>query len=199
MTAEGGTGANSHPDLRAAQRLADGCPKTWAAWQEPISGLAKWAAVRASLPQEVVEAFATEFFDDLFESRTQVFGRYQGNARLLTYLRTRASNEARRRAENRKARLKGEVTTSPTDLDQTRARAARTAQNLQESRTALRQYILGLPPGQREVVNLVYEEGLSYAELGSKLGITPDAARMRFVRATSKLRRRWQRQGSRGT
>lgn len=45
-----------------------------------------------------------------------------------------------------------------------------------------------LPEDQREVVRLRALEGLEFAEVGARLGIEPDAARMRFRRAVESLR-----------
>lgn len=48
--------------------------------------------------------------------------------------------------------------------------------------------IAQLEPDQREVVRLRALEGLEFAEVGERLGIEPDAARMRFRRAVDALR-----------
>jgi RNA polymerase sigma factor (sigma-70 family) len=45
-----------------------------------------------------------------------------------------------------------------------------------------------LPGGQREVVLLKLVRGLSFAEIGTELGLTEAAAKMRFMRALKELR-----------
>jgi RNA polymerase sigma-70 factor, ECF subfamily len=45
-----------------------------------------------------------------------------------------------------------------------------------------------LPPGQRDVVVLKLLRGLRFAEIAETLGLTEDAAKMRFVRALQALR-----------
>jgi RNA polymerase sigma factor (sigma-70 family) len=53
---------------------------------------------------------------------------------------------------------------------------------------ALRAGIARLPQGQREVLVLKLLRGARFAEIGAKLEVTPDAAKMRFVRALEALR-----------
>jgi RNA polymerase sigma factor (sigma-70 family) len=51
-----------------------------------------------------------------------------------------------------------------------------------------------LDPADREVIGLYVDEALPWAEVARRLGLaSPDAARMRFVRAMTTLRRRWTR------
>jgi len=51
-----------------------------------------------------------------------------------------------------------------------------------------------LEPADREVIGLYVDEGLPWAEVARRLDLgSPDAARMRFVRAVTSLRRRWTR------
>jgi RNA polymerase sigma factor (sigma-70 family) len=53
---------------------------------------------------------------------------------------------------------------------------------------ALRAAIDRLAPGQREVVVLKLLRGAKFAEIGDRLGISTEAAKMRFVRALEALR-----------
>ena len=53
---------------------------------------------------------------------------------------------------------------------------------------ALRAGIARLPEGQREVLVLKLLRGAKFAEIGAKLDVTPEAAKMRFVRALEALR-----------
>jgi RNA polymerase sigma-70 factor (ECF subfamily) len=53
---------------------------------------------------------------------------------------------------------------------------------------ALRSGLASLPEGQEQVVVLKLLRGLRFAEIGRLLGVTEDAAKMRFVRALEALR-----------
>jgi RNA polymerase sigma-70 factor, ECF subfamily len=53
---------------------------------------------------------------------------------------------------------------------------------------ALQAGIARLPDGQREVLVLKLLRGAKFAEIGAKLDVTPEAAKMRFVRALEALR-----------
>jgi RNA polymerase sigma factor (sigma-70 family) len=57
-----------------------------------------------------------------------------------------------------------------------------------EVTVALRSAIDNLPSGQREVVVLKLLRGARFSEIGGRLGISTDAAKMRFVRALEALR-----------
>jgi RNA polymerase sigma-70 factor (ECF subfamily) len=54
--------------------------------------------------------------------------------------------------------------------------------------TALTEALGRLPSGQRSVVVLRLIRGLSFGEIGLELGLTEDAAKMRFSRALRELR-----------
>jgi RNA polymerase sigma-70 factor (ECF subfamily) len=53
---------------------------------------------------------------------------------------------------------------------------------------ALRACLERLPEGQRKVLVLKLLRGARFAEIGAKLDVTPEAAKMRFVRALEALR-----------
>ena len=60
---------------------------------------------------------------------------------------------------------------------------------------ALRDALATLPDGQRDVVVLKLLRGLRFAEIGGMLGLTEDAAKMRFVRALQALRSELEQRG----
>ncbi|MGH3055157.1 MAG: RNA polymerase sigma factor [Gaiellaceae bacterium] len=60
---------------------------------------------------------------------------------------------------------------------------------------ALRAAIERLPAGQREVVVLKLLRGVKFAEIGARLGISTEAAKMRFVRALEALRTELEEEG----
>ena len=53
---------------------------------------------------------------------------------------------------------------------------------------ALREALATLPGGQSQVVLLKLVRGLTFAEIGTEVGLTEAAAKMRFVRALEQLR-----------
>jgi RNA polymerase sigma-70 factor, ECF subfamily len=62
---------------------------------------------------------------------------------------------------------------------------------------ALRSAFDRLPSGQREVVVLKLLRGARFAEIGARLGISTEAAKMRFVRALEALRTELEEEGLR--
>jgi RNA polymerase sigma factor (sigma-70 family) len=61
---------------------------------------------------------------------------------------------------------------------------------LDDQASWLHRLIDQLPPHYKEVVRLRALDGLEFAEVGKRLGLEPDAARMRFRRAIDELRER---------
>jgi RNA polymerase sigma factor (sigma-70 family) len=66
-----------------------------------------------------------------------------------------------------------------------------------EVAAALRSALDRLPEGQREVVVLKLLRGVSFAEIGPRLDISTDAAKMRFVRGLEALRSELEEEGLR--
>jgi RNA polymerase sigma factor (sigma-70 family) len=60
---------------------------------------------------------------------------------------------------------------------------------------ALRAGLASLPEGQQQVVVLKLLRGVRFAEIGRLLGVTEDAAKMRFVRALEALRAELEQEG----
>lgn len=105
---------------------------------------------------------------------------------LYTVARRRFADEARRDAVARRVnglRVAGEVSES-------REYGA-------EAAAALGSAIERLAPGQREVVVLKLLRGITFAEIGARLGISTEAAKMRFTRALEALRTELEEEGFR--
>ena len=64
-----------------------------------------------------------------------------------------------------------------------------------EVTAALQTAIGRLPEGQRQVLVLKLLRGLRFAEIGAKLELSPEAAKMRFVRALEALRDELEQEG----
>lgn len=92
---------------------------------------------------------------------------------LYTVARRRFADEARRRSRER--RLAGLV-------------PVRSSSEYEPVAGAIRDAIAALPGGQRQVVLLKLVRGLTFAEIGTEVGLTEAAAKMRFVRALEQLR-----------
>lgn len=66
-----------------------------------------------------------------------------------------------------------------------------------ELSAALSKAIAGLPEGQRQVLILKLLRGATFAEIAARLDVTPEAAKMRMVRAVESLREQLEREGVR--
>ncbi len=93
---------------------------------------------------------------------------------LYTVAKRRFADEARRMALADKATLAPIATPEP--------------EYGAEVATALREALATLPQGHEEVVVLKLLRGMRFAEIGRVVGVSEDAAKMRFVRALEALR-----------
>ena len=94
---------------------------------------------------------------------------------LYTVAKRRFTDELRREAVVRRA---GDLAAVP----------AESREYGQDVASAVRRAIEGLPDGQRQVVVLKLLRGARFAEIGTQLGLSPEAAKMRFVRALEDVR-----------
>jgi RNA polymerase sigma-70 factor (ECF subfamily) len=94
---------------------------------------------------------------------------------LYTVARRRFADESRRRAQAHVVALDPEATAGPTEYGPGVA-------------SALSSALEQLPAGQRDVVVMKLLRGLRFAEIAGRLGVTEEAAKMRFVRALQALR-----------
>lgn len=104
---------------------------------------------------------------------------------LYTVARRRFADEARRDAVAR--RVNG-LRVVLDETDESREYGAGVA-------AALGSAIDRLAPGQREVVVLKLLRGATFAEIGARLGISTEAAKMRFARALDALRAELEQEG----
>jgi RNA polymerase sigma factor (sigma-70 family) len=106
---------------------------------------------------------------------------------LYTVARRRFTDEARRDAVARRA---NDLRVAVEEPPETREYGVNVA-------TALASAIDRLAAGQREVVVLKLLRGATFAEIGARLGISPEAAKMRFTRALEALRSDLEKEGLR--
>jgi RNA polymerase sigma-70 factor, ECF subfamily len=106
---------------------------------------------------------------------------------LYTVAQRRFADEARRDALARRA---GGLRLIPGERSESRDYGTDLARTLRAA-------IERLPEGQREVVVLKLLRGARFAEIGARLGISTEAAKMRFVRALEALRTELEEEGLR--
>jgi RNA polymerase sigma-70 factor (ECF subfamily) len=104
---------------------------------------------------------------------------------LYTVAQRRFADEARRNALARRVNGLRAVGEEASDAREYGAEVAAT----------LHSAIDRLAPGQREVVVLKLLRGASFAEIGARLGISTEAAKMRFRRALEALRSELEKEG----
>jgi RNA polymerase sigma factor (sigma-70 family) len=122
------------------------------------------------------DADAEDVVGEVFADAAEALGRFRAGrspvlAWLYTVARRRLADEARRRG--RVARLEPVQPTPEYGADVTRA---------------LARAIASLPEPQRSVVVLKLVEGLSFREVGDRLGVSEAACKMRLARALERLR-----------
>jgi RNA polymerase sigma-70 factor (ECF subfamily) len=121
------------------------------------------------------EELAQQVFADAAESLRETGG--PELAWLYTVAKRRFTDEARRR---------GRAAWAP---------SGQSSDYGVEVASALQRALEALPGGQRRVVVLKLLRGARFAEIGTQLGLTEAAAKMRFVRALDALRAELEREG----
>ncbi len=151
-----------------------------------VARITAFAVRRVANPEEAADLVASVFVEAM-ASATRFDGR-RGAALpwLLGIAAHQHAGTVRRRAREQKAvqRLAGRDLLDGDDYQRLRDRidAERVAPRL---RDALR----ALPPGEREMLDLVAIDGLTPQEAADALGLRPVTARMRLSRGRAKLRR----------
>lgn len=144
-----------------------------------------FAARRAHRPEEVGDVVAAVFLEVIERSDRYDGARGTAVGWLLAITSTKVAD--RRRGEARQVRLQqrvsGQRLLDPDDHARLEAQidASRLAPALASAMDAL-------PEGERHLLELVGEHGLSPAEASRALGIAPAAGRMRLARARRKVR-----------
>jgi RNA polymerase sigma factor (sigma-70 family) len=155
-------------------------------YRRNVARVTAFAVRRAADPEEAADLVASVFVEAMASAPR--FDRRRGAALpwLLGIAAHQHAGTVRRRVREQKAiqRLAGRDLLDRDDYQRLRERidAARVAPRL---RDALR----ALPPGEREMVDLVAIEGLTPQEAAEALGLRPVSARMRLSRGRVKLRR----------
>ena len=174
------------PACPTTQALAAGNVAAYAALYDRLSG--PMLRVARALTGSVADAedAVHDVFVSLAKYRHQLGNVRDLDAYIFSSLRHAvAANKSRRRIETRRLRLAA-VGMSPT----TEARDGAAAADLgAEDLAAL---VARLPPKQREVIALKIDAGLTFEQIGSVLGVSPNTAASRYRYALEKLRQQMQ-------
>jgi RNA polymerase sigma factor (sigma-70 family) len=113
---------------------------------------------------------------------------------LLTKVHNKLCTKSRRQVRRGLGRREARLTTEAAHLVEGGVAAPDDAAADKDEESRLGQILGTLDPDDRAVIGLFVDEGLPWAEVARRLGLpSPDAARMRYVRAVATLRQRWTR------
>lgn len=155
-------------------------------YRRNVARVTAFAVRRAANPEEAADLVASVFVEAMASAAR--FDRRRGAALpwLLGIAAHQHAGTVRRRVREQKAvqRLAGRDLLDRDDYQRLRERidAERVAPRLREALQAL-------PPGEREMLDLVAIDGLTPQEAAEALGLRPVTARMRLSRGRAKLRR----------
>ncbi|MEM1181379.1 MAG: sigma-70 family RNA polymerase sigma factor [Acidobacteriota bacterium] len=147
---------------------------------EEIGGLVRATARRSLRNPQDVEDLEQNIFLAIFRGLST----YRGEAHFRAWLTAVARNESRKFLRRRRRR-EDPVRHADREPDRLPGRSFIDRQSDRRLFTALRQ----IPAADREALERVVFDGLSYAEAGELLGCSPGAIRGRIFRARRQLRR----------
>jgi RNA polymerase sigma-70 factor (ECF subfamily) len=152
---------------------------------------------------------ASDLVQDTFLEAHRQFTKFEGDSssQLRAWLRCllmhKAAQLGRRFRGTRKRQLSREIPVGIADSaschpSQIAARAPTPSVQVMADEQLLRlsEAMNRLPTDYRDVMALRYQQGLSFEDVGERLGRSPDAARMLWARAVEKLRTELQRDGT---
>lgn len=127
-------------------------------------------------------ADARDVLQEIFVALPEALATYEERAPLRYWLRKITLRAALTRLRWRQSRKEVALSTI-------RALVSRDDPSAILARLSVDRFVSRLPPRQRVVLVLKQLEGLSHAEIGELLGISPEASRGRLARAMKNLRR----------
>ena len=166
--------------LRLVQRSHAGDPEAQRRLVDAMEGTVRAAARRTVQDPHDAEDLAQSIFLAVFRG----LAGFRGEAHFRTWLSVVARNEARRFLRTRQRR-DDPVRDAERDPDRLEGRAGQGRREERRLRAALGR----LPGSDREALERIVLEGLSYAEAARVLGCSPGAVRGRVYRARRELRR----------
>lgn len=154
-------------------------------YRRHVRGLTRYAARRMRDPSEAADLIAAAFLEAVESSARYDPRRGRPIAWLTGIAANLAAVQERREAAAARAlaRVDGQRPLEPDDFDRLE-RQIDAARRVHRARAALDR----LSPVEREMLELVGQEGLLPGEAARLLGISPVAARMRLARARKKAR-----------
>ena len=141
-----------------------------------------WATLRRNLGDEEE---ARDVFQETWLRAFERLGSLRDVGRLRSWLLSIAMNLVRQGHRQRdRTRTLAEVPEAEILLQEDASRAVEAEDEL----SFLRRRIEGLPPRQREVLDLRMNHGLSHGEIAAMLGITEESSRANYYQALRRLR-----------
>jgi RNA polymerase sigma-70 factor (subfamily 1) len=141
---------------------------------------------------------ASDLVQDTFVNATKAFRAFRGRraSEFLNWLRRILSNRIAEMGRRDRQRLNCVVQVPGRDINR-RLNAPMPADQESPSGIASSEEIAGqirlalwrLPVRQQEILHLRFDDGLNFPQIGERLELSEDAARMQFLRAVERLRR----------
>ena len=161
-------------------------PEFEAVFRATFDQVTRYVARRVRVPADVADVVASTYEESLGAWHTYDARRGDHLPWLLGIARNLVSRDARRRLHQGALaeRISGQALLAPDEFEQIEGMidAMRLAPRVERAMSDV------LTDGERELLMLVREDGLSLADAGRALGITPVAARMRLARARRRVR-----------
>jgi RNA polymerase sigma-70 factor (ECF subfamily) len=154
--------------------LAEGCEAAYAGLYDRLGTRLFRAAVAMLHSNADAEDVVQEVFMNLYRARKSLEGVQNLTGYVFAMLRHSAARRLRQAGRARKA-------------SEAAAEAAR-SRGTEAHPDGLRQALQALPAAQREVIALKIDAGLTFAEIGAALSISPNTAASRYRYALEKLR-----------
>lgn len=183
---------DEHTERELIERFRAGDREAFEPLVEECRARVYRVAFRMAGEAEEAEALVQDVFVQAFES----LDRFDGRARLMTWLYAITGRKAidRRRARQRRPAVSLEETADPA-FDARRGPAPDPAEtaHVKELDRLLSDAMLQLPPDQRAALTLVVHEGLSYRDAAHALGCSRQTVAWRVWSARQNLRTKLQR------
>ena len=180
-------GEDPRSDVELVARAAEGEQAAFAELYRRHVDRARWAARSVAENADDTADAVSDAFANVF--RIVRAGRFPEGAEFAPYVAT----AARRAAIDQVRRAARTVSNDDLDHDQSPSMVARPSEQVVavESAELVARAFLGLPTHLRSVLFLTEVEGMPMREAAVLLGVTPNAAAQRAVRARARLRQRY--------
>lgn len=177
-----------HPpaDSELVTRLRTDPAALDAFYRRHVDRVTRFAARRCRNPEDLADVVADTFVEAVLSAERFDPARGEPVAWLLGIAAHRVSGTHRR---DRRDRALGVALAGRELLDEDDHERLGRRIDAERLAPAIERALAAMPPGERDVLELVDLDGLAPAEAARALGILPAAARMRLARARRRLRR----------